>query len=316
MRELNANKAIKELNISYAPINHNHDPVYLKLTGGHVQGRLQDTFNAGTTLDGTLYQKLSFEARSSDGGPSGIGFHRTGKTAIGLYTMGNEAKNILRVRTSANADYDIYHSGNKPTAAEIGAALSSHSHSFSNINLNAFTGGNDLNTYNPDKTWIARTINTTTNRPLDYYSILNIGAPGNSNGQLAWNYNNAELDLRFRKRHDTTGNYGEWRKIFHSGSGTIGFTTNVTMGQTHKQVSEFSSSTIAFTNYIEGNPYSASMGLHNRELEFYGDSFNFYPTSSYYGVTVNGKFNATEGTFGEMKAGCIIGDSLESKMDG
>lgn len=94
---------------------------YMPLSGGAINGRITGFYNTGTTLDGTLYQKLGFEARSDDGGPAGIGFHRIGKSAIGLYTMGNEAKNLLRVRSSSNGDYDVYHSGNKPTPAEIGA---------------------------------------------------------------------------------------------------------------------------------------------------------------------------------------------------
>ena len=98
----------------------------------------------------------------------------------------------------------IYSTGYKPSLVDL--------------NSQAFNSGNDLNTYNPTKTWVGRTGNNSTNRPSDWRTVFNIGADNNSNGQLSWNYTDGELDLRFRKRHDTSGNYGSWRKIYHDGN--------------------------------------------------------------------------------------------------
>lgn len=78
-------------------------------------------------------------------------------------------------------------------------------------------GALDLNTYNTGLLWISRTGNASPNRPRDYSTVINFGGNGSCNGQMAWNYDNSELDLKFRKRHDNSGNYSEWRTIYHEG---------------------------------------------------------------------------------------------------
>ena len=115
--------------------------------------------------------------------------------------IGNTAKSV---NGSANVTW---------TLGEIGAAASNHTHGLVNLNSEAFCGGNDLNTYNSTKTWVARTINTTTNRPHDYYTVVNFGANSNSNFQLAHSYGNNSI-LYVRGRHDTSGNYTPWAKVY------------------------------------------------------------------------------------------------------
>ena len=107
----------------------------------------------------------------------------------------------------------VYHAGRKPTISEIGAAASNHTHGLVNLNSEAFGGGNDLNTYNSTKTWVARTLNSTTNKPGDYFTVVNFGANSNSNFQLAHSYANNST-LYVRGRHDTSGNYTPWAKIY------------------------------------------------------------------------------------------------------
>lgn len=99
------------------------------------------------------------------------------------------------------------------TLGEIGAAASNHTHGLVNLNSEAFSGGNDLNTYNSTKTWVARTLNSTTNKPADYFTVVNFGANSNSNFQLAHSYANNST-LYVRGRHDTSGNYTPWAKIY------------------------------------------------------------------------------------------------------
>lgn len=94
-----------------------------------------------------------------------------------------------------------------------GKAASNHTHGLVNLNSQAFGGGNDLNTYNSNKTWIARTYNTTTNRPGDWCTVANFGADGNSNFQLAHSYA-SDSTLYVRGRHDNSGNYTPWAKIY------------------------------------------------------------------------------------------------------
>lgn len=123
-----------------------------------------------------------------------------------VFRINNAADNYLRVC-------------NDPSAIRtwLGVSNADHIHSLVDLTSETFTGGNDLDTYNSIRTWVGRTAASTLNRPMDYFSVVNFGANVNSNGQLAWNYSAAELDLRFRKRHETTGTYGAWRKIYHEG---------------------------------------------------------------------------------------------------
>ena len=113
-----------------------------------------------------------------------------------------------------NTSKSVNGSGNVSwSLSEIGAAASNHTHGLVNLNSEAFSGGNDLNTYNSTKTWVARTLNSTTNKPADYFTVVNFGANSNSNFQLAHSYANNSI-LYVRGRHDTSGNYTPWAKIY------------------------------------------------------------------------------------------------------
>ena len=119
-----------------------------------------------------------------------------------------------RTLTIGNTGKSVNGAGNVSwSLSEIGAAASSHTHGLVNLNSEVFAGGNDLNTYNSTKTWVARTLNTTTNRPSDYYTVANFGAGSNSNFQLAHSYGNSSI-LYVRGRHDTSGNYTPWAKVY------------------------------------------------------------------------------------------------------
>lgn len=116
-------------------------------------------------------------------------------------TIGNTSK---PVDGSANIGW---------TLAEIGASASNHGHSLVSLSSQAFGSGNDLDTYNSNKMWVGRTTNTSNNRPDDYYTVLNVGAESRSNFQLAHSYGNAS-SLYVRGRHDTSGNYTPWAKVY------------------------------------------------------------------------------------------------------
>lgn len=72
------------------------------------------------TLNASLYSSGNFEARSSTY-PS-IGFHRPGNAGMALY-LGDIDQSDLRIRTSSNTDYKIYHDGYAPipTLAQVTA---------------------------------------------------------------------------------------------------------------------------------------------------------------------------------------------------
>ena len=147
-------------------------------------------------------------------------------SSTGEYALIKAGHNELKIASSAGGttvtkEQDkltfngniVYHAGRKPTISEIGAAASNHTHGLVNLNSEAFSGGNDLNTYNSTKTWVARTLNSTTNKPADYFTVVNFGANSNSNFQLAHSYANNST-LYVRGRHDTSGNYTPWAKIY------------------------------------------------------------------------------------------------------
>ena len=177
--------------------NHNHDTLYLGKTAkaesaksadavawGNVTGK-PSTFAPATHNHDSSYLKLS------------------GGTVTGTVNATN-----LQVGGA-----NVYTTSRKPTPADIGASASNHGHNIVDLGSEVFAGGNDLNTYNSAKTWVARTLATTTNRPADYFTVLNVGANGNSNFQLAHHYGNTSA-FYVRGRHDTSGNYTPWSRVY------------------------------------------------------------------------------------------------------
>lgn len=93
---------------SKAAGNHNHDSVYLKMSGGTMSGSL--------TVLGTAASE-SFKVRGIQGLSS------DGTTNDALYLNYNNTNPVY-----INGTNKVYHQGFKPTASEIGAAASNHSH--------------------------------------------------------------------------------------------------------------------------------------------------------------------------------------------
>lgn len=115
---------------SKAAGNHNHDSAYLKLTGGTVSGALK-------VLGTAAYE--SFKVRGIQG------VSTDGATNDALYLNYNNTNPVY-----INGTNKVYHQGFKPTASEIGAAASNHTHdnyvvksSGGNITIHA---DNDANT--------------------------------------------------------------------------------------------------------------------------------------------------------------------------
>ena len=142
--------------------------------------------------------------------------HSNGNITIPAYptSLKNPTALTLQFNGTTNKTYDGSSAQTlNITPAAIGAAASNHTHGLVNLNSEAFSGGNDLNTYNSTKTWVARTLNSTTNKPADYFTVVNFGVNSNSNFQLAHSYANNSI-LYVRGRHDTSGNYTPWAKIY------------------------------------------------------------------------------------------------------
>ena len=139
---------------------------------------------------------------------------QTGTWTAWVATDTNTWRGVQDNLTSTATDQSLSANQGKVLKGLIdGKANSSHTHKLIDLNSEIFSGGNDLNTYNSSKTWVARTLATTTNRPGDYYTVANFGASSNSNFQLAHSYGNSST-LYVRGRHDTSGNYTPWAKVY------------------------------------------------------------------------------------------------------
>lgn len=135
--------------------------------------------------------------------------------------ISNASNNWLRLKEDKTMTYGgnkIYASNNKPTPADIGAAPADHGHMSDSINT--FTGATnfDCNTFLQNRLWTGAVAQAAGNRPRDWATVINFGAENNKNAQMSWNYDSGELDLKFRKKHDSGNKFGPWRTIFHSGA--------------------------------------------------------------------------------------------------
>ena len=112
----------------------------------------------------------------------------------------------------------LYHTNNKPTAADVGALSLSGGTLTGKLSVEGGIklpdkAGLDCNTYKTDEFWVNRTGNTSPNRPDDWCTVFNIGAVSNANFQLACSYAGAP-NFWVRGRHDTSGNYQPWAKVY------------------------------------------------------------------------------------------------------
>lgn len=107
---------------SKAPGTHYHDSTYLKLTGGTISGDITKTgTGAGFIISNGTSRTMMYASVTQ-------GEHIFGGSNDGT----NEVKDYIRVGTNmlnyttVGNTYKVYHEGNKPTPADIGAASSSH----------------------------------------------------------------------------------------------------------------------------------------------------------------------------------------------
>ena len=111
----------------------------LPLSGGTLTGQLitvegqfaDDRISAGINLRNSniIGANSIYFADLSEGPGEGIQFYRGVNTVDSLWANNGVLKfTPNRTLGSAATDYNIYHTGNKPTLAEIGAAAASHNH--------------------------------------------------------------------------------------------------------------------------------------------------------------------------------------------
>ncbi len=228
---------------TFPPSSHNHDSAYLGKTATATNS--DKLFGYGQYTGRTQRGSFGIPVVGSDG-----------VMEIGQYLdfhLGNNNNDYdARLQMSGDTQSLVFNDKKvllkgQAVPSDIGASPSNHNHDSAYLGKTAkaesakvadsvawnnvsgrptelkdfgaeITNSSDINTTNSDKVWGLRSGSTTSNRPRDWVTIMNLGVVGgNSNGQLAWNYDGAELDLRFRNRHDTDGNYGAWRQIYHTG---------------------------------------------------------------------------------------------------
>ena len=156
-----ANVAWSLSEIGAAPSSHSHS--YLPLSGGTINGTLTINGHAkfytadDTNLD-TLNSDTAVDIRAADGVIGSPGqYHNVRNFAHGnkkrnmqlgwYYGGGNKIKyRVQNANDGTWADWaEIYSTANKPTAAAIGAAAASHSHSYLPLSGGTLTGSLTLN---------------------------------------------------------------------------------------------------------------------------------------------------------------------------
>ena len=185
----------------------NHDHSYLPLSGGAMTGALTLKLGSGI-LCGT-----------------GITTGNTqliGTSADTVYFGNPKTKVILESISNPNVSvngttYTMYHSGNKPTLDDIGAAASSHTH-----NSLVTKGNNTINSTANDTTanWGAQghsihwytTAGYLNNQPSQYGYILNVGS-GSEVHQIWMTQSSGNLAHR---GGNSAGWNGSWRTILDS----------------------------------------------------------------------------------------------------
>lgn len=161
--------------------------------GGEWKEWISSVSNAGDTMAGGLnfhpvgvtgYTQMYKNATSdsADYGTLMIDRDSTGKM-IGLKLYAAAQKAIIFDSTS---EYDLYHAGNKPTPADIGAAAASHNHSAANITSGtlAVTRGGTGVTSMTGASGLAHALFPTSITSYSGYSFPLLGNSWNNNGYI------------------------------------------------------------------------------------------------------------------------------------
>ncbi len=129
----------------------------------------------------------------------------------GVLQIGSSSGSYIRLRfdntisINGGAWNQIYHAGNMDTA------------NFVRVNqgpLSAFADPNGLGG-TLSHCLVGSPIG---NGPYEYSTIWNLPAVGNRDGQFGWFYGAGTPQLRFRSRHDSTGNWNPWVTMWHAGN--------------------------------------------------------------------------------------------------
>ena len=220
----NYKSIVTPANIGAAASNHTHN--YLPLSGGTITG--ETVFN----------NYLSLNAWSGYG---------TGKAQI--WYNGNNKQLIVQPNAVTDIivnNNKVYHAGNKPTASEIGAAASSHTHNYAgsssaggaaNLVYLPRVGGSSVSAnYQPggNRFELKEFANDCANMPSAhwYHILTGQGSDANYNTQLALGMTNNAVYFRNR----TSGAWGNWKQLAFTDSSITGNSATATKLKTARTI--------------------------------------------------------------------------------
>ena len=181
----NQGKVLKDLIDGKAAASHTHS--YLPLSGGTLSGSLtKNGSGAGFIINNGTARTMVYSSTTVGEHIFG-GNNNSGSEVIDYIRIG---ANKLKYQTGGN-EYDIYHTGKKPTPSDIGAAASSHTHNYAG---SSSAGGSanaavklatarSINGTKFDGTGDITTANWGTTRTL---TIGNTGKSVNGGGNVSW----------------------------------------------------------------------------------------------------------------------------------
>lgn len=181
---------------------------------------IRATITMDPLLNADLYGGGQYEARSSTY-PS-YGFHVPGVAGVALYLKPDESQTNLRLRTSSNLDYSLWHSGNDGAGSGLDAdyvdGVSSERIVFGDGNAATanISGGNANN--------LAKSGfydgNAISNAPTaDWYNIIHSEhvSHGYSN-QIAQKFTGSTNEVALFARTQYNSSWGPWRELWHTGN--------------------------------------------------------------------------------------------------
>ena len=141
------------------------------------------------------------------------------KYGVGVNGVAADSSNSLKVKGNANiagtlnatnvqvGSNNVYHTGRKPTPADIGASPTSHNHFNCGI-----IDAKDLNNYTTEGLQ-GVTNNNCTNQPASgYFYIFNMKYNNTNIKQIAYGYNQQKMYTR----HRYNGTWSGWQKVYTS----------------------------------------------------------------------------------------------------
>lgn len=196
-------------------------------SGNSVKAGLDGSISTGNSLKAGLDASITSGNSTKTALDSATSSANTKKGEVETATSNAEAKRIQVVAVTDSAEakrkelqevVDNVGTLNLVSESQMNSALAGKLDKTAHLkDLTSEETVTDADSFESGKMWVSRSKDTMVNCPIEYSTVVNFGAGSNSNGQLAWNYDGDVLHLFFRKRQDTSGTYGKWEQMYHTG---------------------------------------------------------------------------------------------------